>query len=281
MEFRDILRQLWRLRLLVALGVLLSAVATLFLNFDVSFSPLKVKRPSSVYGAAQTSVFVDYDRPSLVTDPRDYGPLISRAEVLGRVVDSRLIKGQAAQALGVPMADVAVEGPYPNEANHQTTQPGAQQRANQILGENSNYRIFVDTDADAPIITLYTQAPTGADAVRLADLVADGLSQYVIDLKRKDRVAEGSAFRDSLRVTTANKGKELSAAEQRQRKRAFFQGSSTIRRLGDAVGGSARDQTGRLMILLTFAGGILAWCVLLILVSGARRAIRSPQVSVR
>lgn len=274
MELGAMIRQLWRLRLLVALGVLIAVAVAIPVGYDVSLSPLRIKQRSSTVGAAQQSMFVDTPRSSLVERPRGFDDSIGRAAVIGRLVNTPTVKADAARALGVTPGRITVEGPLPNGLQAQSSEPSAQQRANQVLGERSDLRVFVDTDAEAPIITLFTQAPTGAQAVELSEAVSRSLQRYVGRLTDAERPALLRQVEDTIAALPTAARRRVNEASRRNRRRALLSEETRIRVLGSAVGGNVSDQTGKAVVLGTFLGVFLAWCIFLLVVSGLVRSAR-------
>lgn len=267
------LHKLWRLRLLVALGALVSAAVAIYVGYVVSLSPFSLTPRATDFGAAKATMYVDYPRSNLAGNARDAVPLNARAEIFARFIATQPIEAAVAERLGVGTSDVTVEGPFPNLPGRAGSEPSAQQRANQILGEGSRYRVFVDTEADLPTITLFTQAPTGDDAIDLARAITEAVQDYSERLRSTDRRTQQDAFEDALEASETNGG-NLSAAERRQRERAFFQGGAVVRSVGQPLGGDVSDETSRLVLILVFAGAFAGWCAFLLVASAAVRATR-------
>jgi len=268
-------QQLWRLRLLVALGALVAAVLAVVVAFRVDLSPLTVSQRSSQFGAAHQILYVDSPRPSLVTSSDDYETLTARAQLLARLIDSEDVRGRAARRLDTTPADITVSGPQPDNPGAQNVQPAAQQRANAIVGEGSDYRVFVDTEATVPTVTLFLQAPTAAEAEELGTSIVVGLREYLRGLTDEARADLADEARDAVRAKEAQRERTLTAAEARQERRAVLGQGTVIRTVGKPVAGVARDQSGALILVAVLVGSFVAWCLLLLLVSGAVRAVRA------
>ena len=63
--------------------------------------------------------------------------------------------------------------------------------------ERDPYRITLDNDPSAPIIYVATQAPTGAEAARLAAGVPRGLSNYVDATQNEANIPPADRYRVS------------------------------------------------------------------------------------
>lgn len=268
------LRQLWRLRLLVGLGVLLAAALAIVLTFNVSLSPFSVKRQQTVFGAAQTTIYLDTARSAIATSSNDVSKLTARAQVIGRVIDSGEVKGRIARSMSIVPNRVTVVGPFPDVAGQQTTQPAAQERANEILSQQGPFSIFVDTDPVAPTIALFVQANDGSEAVKLADATVRALTRVVDDLTSANRRRSLRALRDEIAVDERTDDRTVGAAEQRLREGAVVASEIRVRRLGQTLGGDVRDQTGAAITLVVFVLAAIAWCVGLLVLSAVIRTVR-------
>jgi hypothetical protein len=272
-EFSIMLQRLWRHRVLVALGVLVAAVVTVFYAYDVSLGDRTVRSRTSSFGAAQTTMYVDTRRSSIVLTQQNTNTLVSRAQILARLIDSGRIKQSAARKLGIERREISVIGPFPDTAGQQSNQPAAQQRANQILSQGSPYSVFVDTDPNAPTIALFTQAPDGAKASRLAGEVTRALQSYVAAQENDARASELDALRTEARADAARQDRNISASEREQRRNELFADQTVIRSLGTPVGGDITDQSGSLLAGAVFVGLALAWCIVILLVTSFSRSV--------
>jgi hypothetical protein len=274
MEFSHMLQRLWRHRLLVALGVVIAAAVAILFSFRVETSPLSLQPRTTEFGAAHMILYVDSPRPSLVTSSDDYETLTARAQLLARLIDSDDVRSRAARRLDTTPQDIAVTGPQPDNPGAQNVQPAAQQRANSIVGKGSNYSVFVDTEATTPTITLYLQAPTAGSAERLGTEVVVGLREYLRELSAEARSDLQQEADDAVSAKAAELERTLTRGERRQLRRNALGQGAVIRTIGKPVGGESRDQSGALIVVLVFAGLVIAWCVALLLISGIVRAIR-------
>ena len=275
MEFSLMLQRLWRLRVLVALGVVVAAVLALLTVASVSLSPLSVDRKKGAeFGAAMTTIYVDTSRASVATTQGDTAGLTARAQIFARFINSGAVRAAAARRLGVPPAAITVSGPNPDSPGQQSSQPAAQQRANALISPGSPYSVFVDTESNAPTITLFTQAGSAERAVALARAITAALGDEVVATQKDVRSGIRRALQDQLKVTAERKKQPVSAAERRQATRAAFAGESVIKPLGDPVGGGVKDESGRGVALVVFLAILLVWCVGILLLSGVVRTIR-------
>jgi hypothetical protein len=132
--------------------------------------------------AAATHVFVDMPPPFAVHEAADSeAALVKRTELLGRAVVSPPVVerigriahlspneiGTYARTYGVEQAFTEVQG---------------EQRASDIPASRLPYRIEVQARQDAPVLDIYTRAPSTAAALRLGNAAVTGLGQYLRDV---------------------------------------------------------------------------------------------------
>lgn len=274
MEFSLIIHRLWRLRLLVALGILVAAAAAILSVAHVTFSPFKIKPRSDRYGAAQANFYLDTRSHDLSTTQVDTTSLTSRAQTFARFMNSGAVRDAVARDLGIRTNALVVMGPNPDTPGQTSLEPAAQQRANQLLGRGSAYSVLIDTEQAAPTVTLFTQAPNGAQAGLLAQSMIAELGHYVQRLQRGARPAQLRSLADQLKIAGARQSGPVSSAQRRQAERKILSSAPVIRALGPPISGDVTDQTSKAAAVGAFVGVLIVWCVILLLLSGLVNVIR-------
>ena len=131
---------------------------------------------------ATTHVLVDFER-SKVTDRRESWPYFNslkiRADLLARLMASRPGVEYIARRAGVSARDIAAVAPVTAGVQSVLTEPGSEQRAQEILLADKRYRLEIQNKPDAPIIDIYAQAPSPAEAEKLANASIEGLRDYL------------------------------------------------------------------------------------------------------
>ncbi len=261
------LRRLWRYRLLTALVVLVAVVVSVLVSYDVSGSGLKKRTKQVQFGAAQNQFYVDTRRPSLVTSQALAADLVARARVLASFVNSGRIKGALATALHVPPAAISVQSPTSSQNAAAGLEPVAQQRANQLLSEGSPYSVVVNVDASSPLITLFTQAPTAAEAIELAAEVPRALSAYLADLTAGALPAERARIAIPRELEATRTERRIGRVRAEQKLSDVVAGQSVVRSLGRPVGGPVTSQSGRAIGVLVFVVVLLLGWLLIVLLA--------------
>lgn len=232
MELARTLKTLWERRRLVALGVLIAALAAFLSVYRIGLSPPSVESRTNVFATASTQILVDTPGSAFADVSSDIEPLETRASVFARVLASPLTVGLLANKANLPVDAIEAQGPYELDQPLFQQEPTAEQRSSQIIGEGAVYRLRFVNSPDLPIITVFAQAPTRDEAVRLAMAAPWALRTYI------DRLQVSQNTPNSRRVQ--------------------------VRLLGDATGGvvnkGANIQIGSLVFIVVLAG----WCMLLI-----------------
>ena len=202
-------------------------------------------------GAAATHVMVDYPDPSIVTRrayPQHVSTLQKRAELFGRLMGTPPVLERIGQRAGIPADQVAARARTTAVVPIPLTEPGSEERANQIRESRLPYRLEVQASPDEPILSIYAQAPSAALAERLADASIAGLRDYLRDL----------AWRQRFPV----------------------QREARLRQLGNARGATVNGRVSLVVGALTFLAAFGLTCaVLMSLILFRRRRIPAPAVA--
>jgi capsular polysaccharide biosynthesis protein len=232
MELARALKALWRRRRLVALGCVVAAIAATLSVCQVGIIPPSLTSRTNEFGTASTQMMVDTPSSSFANLAEEVTPLNYRAGVFARFLASPAAVAMIAREAGVPADAIEAQGPYEQGQPLFAIEPTAEKRSTQIIGERALYRLRFENNPNMPLISVYAQAPTGAEAMQLADAVPAALQSYV---------------------------RSIQNAQNTPPKRRV-----TIRRLGDATGGTVNAGVNVQIALLVFVVVLIFWCLLLI-----------------
>lgn len=254
MDFVEALRALWNRRALVALSAVLAVFAGLGAGYDVGILPPSVKARSVEYGTGSAKVLVDTRPTTLTESGLDYEPLTTRANVYAQLFSTARVRRSIARLSGIPSNRIVTD--VPSNARLITNQPADNQpsqpseRSEQLGDEKSEYRLDVSVEADLPIISIVSQAPTEAEALRLVNGAAAGIARYIRSLRPKT-IRQRQSDPPSRRVE--------------------------VRSLGNAAGSTVGGQTGRFVAILVALATFLVACLLIVTLSGVPRKWRDRQ----
>ena len=173
MELARAIRQLWKKRLLVVLGVLVAAGAAWF----------SVHGKSLQYSAASTQALVDSESSVLGNVSQSSEALSARAQLYANFMASPAILEDIGQRVGLAGGQLYAAGPVDAQEPRVEQEPTDLKRNVQITGESKPYKLNYEAQGNLPTITIYSQAPTTQMAVALANAAVVGLQDYVSKLE--------------------------------------------------------------------------------------------------
>lgn len=174
----------WR----VALTAVLAVLAAVLFAYSPSISPPRLTPRLGSFGVAESQLMVDSkDSPladsQVLTDDIDL-----LAGDLAEVGSTPAILDPVAESVGVSPLKVAVtEQLIQNVALSQSDSQEAQV-GNQIISDGRYYSLLLRVDPQSFVIQIFTQAPDGVQAIRMANATATAITQYVSNLVVTDRV---------------------------------------------------------------------------------------------
>jgi hypothetical protein len=246
MELARTLKTLWIRRRLVALGALIAALAALLSVYSVGLFPPSMTSRTNVFATASTQLLVDAPDSAFADLANDLTPLETRASVFARFLASPVALELVAREAKVPLSSIEAQGPYDINLPVIQQEPTAGQRSSQIIGEGALYRLRFENNPVLPIVSVFAQAPTKAEAIALAEAAPRALRAYI------NRIQADQQTPSDRRVV--------------------------IRKLGNATGGvvnaGANIQIGLLVFIIVFG----AWCMLLIPAQTIARGWREANV---
>jgi len=246
MEIGYIVNELWRLKRWVAIGLAVAFLAALSVMYKLPSFETK----SFELGAASTEVIVEPANSPLGllgSDPQTASSLVTQAGLYASLLSAPPVKEIIGKKVGIPGAYIATSGQPTGGGGQTGREVAAEQRGNELIVEANIYRILSSTRPDLPLISIFTQAPTAEDAVRLANAAVEGLTAYVDGVATK----EGAV------------------------------GRLRLRQLGSATGGLITSHASAKVALLSFIGAFAAWCVLVLVVTRLRSGWRVAQARER
>jgi len=231
MELAIAIRRLLRHRVLVSLGLVLAFVAGILSVYRIDGTSL-VARGGVRHSTASTEILVDSPSSALANLQQDVTPLQSLAETLANVAPSYAVMKLIGQRAGLLGSQLYAQGPVDQSLPRTMLEPTDLQRNVELTGEQAPFRLQFNVDPNIPEIGVAAQAPTTAEAVKLANATYLGLNDYVSQLQ------QAGAVRPSDRVV--------------------------LRELGQAHGAVDAPSAAKSLALLAFVGVFVFWCVMIL-----------------
>jgi capsular polysaccharide biosynthesis protein len=183
MDIALTLGTLWRRKILVALAAIIAIAVAVVNTYAVSLSPPSLDNKNIEYATASTQLLIDSPRSALADTRVDIAPLSRRAEIFGDFLDSAPVRDEIGRQLGAARRPIAVIGG--STGGSTGSEPTADERNQQLVGEGRLQQVVFSTNADSPIINVLAQAPTVDEANALALASARAVVKFVDDLQRR------------------------------------------------------------------------------------------------
>lgn len=245
MELVRLVNALWQRRRWVALGAVIAAVAATISIYQVGLFPPSLTSRTNVFATASTQMLVDTPNSSFANLGEEMEPMNVRAGVFARFLASPLAIDLIAREAKLPSDAIEAQGPYEQGLPLFAQEPTAEKRSSQIIGERALYRLRFENNPNLPIVTVFAQAPTKDEAIRLADAAPAALGTYIRGIQ-------------SEQDTPANRRVE-------------------IRQLGEATGGVVNAGVNLQIAGLVFFVVLVGWCLLLVPAQTIARGWRSDR----
>jgi len=230
MEFALVIRKLLRHRLLLVVGVLIAAAAATLSVYRIEGQKLKPR--SLQYSSASTQILVDTPSSVLGNVAQSFESLNLRAQVYAGFMVSPAILELIGHQVGLLGGQIYATGPVDLNQSPVVVEPTALKRNVEITGETKPYRLNFESQPNQPTVNIFSQAPTTAQAVALANAAAAGLQLYVTRLEDAQKIPRRSRV--------------------------------AIRQLGSASGAVVNGGISKSLAAIVFVAVFLFWCALIL-----------------
>jgi hypothetical protein len=243
MELAQILVSLWRRRFAVAAVIAVAALVALAMTYRISVSPPGLSHRSIQNGTAETRVLVDAPRSGVGDLNRDFGPLTARAQVLASLMTTGPVVDRVARIVGVPASAITASSDNSTlNVPQSEVEPTAPIRANDITQEGLRFRLTFRAEPEQPTVTIFAQAPTAAEAVKVANAAAKGAAEWIQDTQNRQLVP--------------------------------YSRRTQLTQLGAATGGVVNSRASQILAALVFVAILGFGCLLVLLLGNTIPAVR-------
>lgn len=184
------LRQLWRLKLGVAVSLLLALLAATWSIQKISLSPLSLTPRSLEMASATTHVVIDTPSSVLLDlrqDTYSLEGLQNRAVLLGNVLASTQVQQDIAARAHVPVQALRVLPPLTRAQASPPVDSENARHPSDLLKSTDQYRLNLQANPLAPMLDIYALAPKADTAAALANSAVDELRAYLDRLALSQR----------------------------------------------------------------------------------------------
>lgn len=188
-----------RRRRLIAFAGISAAVALLAAVLSVcriSLLPPQVAMRELQAGAGVAHIMVDPPgREGRRLGVAGFESMAKRASLLANLLSSPPVLDRIAARMGIERDDLMAEAEITEGMPSALLEPNDERRANEILHARDPYRLDIQPEPTLPLIDVYAQAPTAAEAKRLADVVAVSGNRQIRSVAERDGVAAAEEVR--------------------------------------------------------------------------------------
>jgi hypothetical protein len=190
------------------ISAVVALLALMLVRYDVSLFPPGVHGRSLVVGAATAEVMVA--PPNLATGSEDsYITEVDHSVLTGDVMITPPVIDYAARKLGISPSSIQAAAPMTANVARVVTDPGSGAAAYNLVGSTDPYKLEVEADPTVPILYVYAQGPSAAQASALASASIAGLVSYVqglLPVDARSTTATGVTQLGPIRSDVANSG---------------------------------------------------------------------------
>jgi hypothetical protein len=186
-----------RQRILAAVGV--GVVLAILTVYKVTLFPPSLHARALNVAAASTTLMVDTKHPTstdLGLRNNAMEALSVQTNLIGEVMVTDPVLDEIGRIAGINPLDIQATAPVTSDVPRTQIEPDSGANATALIQAPDNYKLQVQVDPLMPIMHVYTQAPTAAEAIRLANASVTGLRTYLSNLSTSESVS----LNDSIQV---------------------------------------------------------------------------------
>ena len=245
MDLTYVLKELWRLRIWVSLAAVVAAIIGLGSAYKLSFVPPSLEQKVLDVGAAKTQILVDSPESALPNLNSSIDPLTSRAGVFAAYTLTAPAVNEITKRSGLPPGAIAFDTGSGNEASDpEASAENSESRANRLVQEGTPYLVRIGASASLPVVSIQTQAPTGREAISLANATANGLIAVI------EKLEQGQSIPVQSRVK--------------------------LTQLGNPIGGDVASRTNTRAAAFTAFAAFAVFLVLILIAANVYESWRRP-----
>ena len=167
------------------LSLVIACFCAFWSLFSINLLPPGIESRQLDVAVAATEAIVDAPESWIRdarTDSSHLDTLTRHADLLGNLMSHDPVKRIIARRAGLEPDKLAATTRITGSFVAIIREPDYEERADQILAARRPYQLDIQASAVRPIIHVYAQAPTAAEAVRLADAAVAGLKEHLHDV---------------------------------------------------------------------------------------------------
>lgn len=194
MELAAILRELWRWRIMVAVGAAFALLAAVAVLYSITLAPPGLHPRSYELGTASTRALIDTPNSQVVdlgsgetNSPAnvDIGALGTRAKLLVNLMAGEALRHAIAERAGIRPEELVTFAP--SAATARTPGVAAPEPSAATTGE---HMLILEADGELPIISVDARAPSAEQAQKLAGAAVPALRDHLARVAKEQGVPD-------------------------------------------------------------------------------------------
>lgn len=185
------LRELWHLRLGLVISVCLALLAAGWSVGKISLFPPGVTGRTLEISAASTTVLVDAPQSAVLniaTNTVDLEAMTNKALLVGNVMGSQPVRSYIMRRAQLPPgAYLQVATPVTPNFPRELSTTGTK-KTTDILRSPNEYRLDIQANPTVPVLNLDAEAPTPAEAARIANGAVAGMRDYLRSVAARENI---------------------------------------------------------------------------------------------
>jgi hypothetical protein len=183
-------QQLYRLagrRMVLGFSLSLALLAAVLVVYRPTLHPLGIQPRNLQIAAASTELQIG-SLSQLPNNSIAYEQSVNAGLLAANVMISPAVTNVVAHRLGIDPSSIDTTPPTTDNVPAALIQPGPSGGPEDIFALPGHYKLEIQEDPTAPILFVYTQAPTGADAIKLADTASSAVIAYLKMIQTRNGV---------------------------------------------------------------------------------------------
>lgn len=173
-----------RLIAFALISAVLAAIAVLNSLFSIGLLPPSIEARPLQGGAAVTHALVRQAPTEHSSTASAFETRARRANLIGELIASPPVLDRIASAMDIDPSQIEATTDVSVSVPAAFVEPDNERRANEVLTSGDPYKLDIQARTEVPVLDVYAQAPTAAEATKLADTAVAAANAYLGQVAR-------------------------------------------------------------------------------------------------
>jgi hypothetical protein len=185
------MRELSRLRLAIAICLLVGIFGCLSAYYKIGLLPPSVHPRELEMATASTQVLVDTPSSTVLDLQQDtfsFQSMTNRTVLLGNIMASAPVIAYIGRRAGIPPQEIQAATPLTPDFPRPFSEVGHEKHTSDLLRSSDQYRLSIHANPTVPILSVLAEAPSAAAAASLANASVVGLRDYLASVAATQKI---------------------------------------------------------------------------------------------